>query len=49
MGFFEHFYENNKIHLHVPEGAIKKDGPSAGITMTTALISLALNRPVETI
>ena len=41
------FFENNKIHLHVPEGAIKKDGPSAGVTMTTALCSLALNRPVR--
>jgi ATP-dependent Lon protease len=41
------FFENNKIHLHVPEGAIKKDGPSAGVTMTTALISLALNRPIR--
>ncbi|KAJ1725136.1 ATP-dependent Lon protease pim1, partial [Coemansia erecta] len=41
------FFSNNIIHLHVPEGATPKDGPSAGVTMTTALLSLALNRPVR--
>lgn len=41
------FFENSRIHLHVPEGAIKKDGPSAGITMTTALLSLAMDRPIR--
>lgn len=39
------FFEANGIHMHVPDGATKKDGPSAGITMTTSLLSLALNRP----
>ena len=38
------FFDTHDVHLHVPNGAVKKDGPSAGITMTTALLSLALNR-----
>lgn len=41
------YFDKNKIHLHVPEGATPKDGPSAGITMALALYSLALNRPVR--
>ena len=40
------FLEENHLHLHVPEGATPKDGPSAGVTITTALLSLALGRPV---
>ncbi|GAB1607388.1 lon protease homolog, mitochondrial-like [Argonauta hians] len=41
------FLQNAHLHLHVPEGATPKDGPSAGCTIVTALISLALNRPVR--
>lgn len=40
------FFDTSTIHMHVPEGATPKDGPSAGITMTTALLSLALNKPI---
>lgn len=42
-----HFFDRAKIHVHVPEGAVQKDGPSAGITMATSLLSLALNTPVD--
>ena len=40
-------FKNNDIHLHVPAGAIPKDGPSAGVTMLTSLVSLLLNKPVK--
>lgn len=42
------FLDEARVHLNVPEGATPKDGPSAGVTMTTALISLALNKAVRT-
>ncbi|KAM0301889.1 hypothetical protein HYE67_004346 [Fusarium culmorum] len=42
-----HFFDKAKMHLHVPDGAVSKDGPSAGITMTTSLLSLALDAPVN--
>lgn len=41
------FFEKARIHLHCPEGAVQKDGPSAGITMSTSLLSLALDRPLD--
>eukprot|EP00795_Rhopilema_esculentum_P005945 gene5945-11297_t len=41
------FFDNASIHLHVPEGATPKDGPSAGCTIITALLSLAFDRPIK--
>jgi len=41
------FFDHAKIHLHCPEGAVQKDGPSAGITMATSLLSLAMNQRVD--
>jgi ATP-dependent Lon protease len=43
----ENFFERSDIHIHVPAGAIPKDGPSAGVTMFTALTSLLTGRPVR--
>ena len=41
------FFDKAKIHVHVAEGAVQKDGPSAGITMATSLLSLALDTPID--
>ena len=40
-------FEENDLHIHVPEGAVPKDGPSAGITLTTAIASLVMNKKVD--
>ncbi len=47
LGLDENFFDEHDIHIHVPAGAIPKDGPSAGVTMLTALVSLLKNKTIH--
>lgn len=48
LGIQENWFEQNQVHIHIPAGAIPKDGPSAGITIATSIISLMTETPVRT-
>src|SRR5262249_54287819 len=47
LGIDPEWFETNDVHVHVPAGAVPKDGPSAGVTMATAIVSLVTGRPVS--
>jgi len=47
LGIEPHWFGENDVHVHIPAGAVPKDGPSAGITMATAIVSIATGRPVS--
>lgn len=47
LGINPDIFTTDDIHIHVPEGAVPKDGPSAGVTLTTGIVSALTNKPVD--